>query len=511
MKCAFILSIICAAMLHAQHVVVKPYVQPGDGAKLEGTDVKVLTWVTDPVPGKFIVEYAVKGQPAKTATAAVVALDFGLPAPTPSGPSPRRPGAPDEKKPVDPALTLDELKKSVVETFPALKEHEQHYLRYRAVLPDLPFDSEVQWRVRLGTTVVREATLKTRASATKPVHFIAVGDMASNKPEEFAVAYQMGLAKPDFVIALGDIVYPGGRVLQYMNHFFPCYNDVAVPGLKTGAPIMATVPVYPVIGNHDADMQRMPGYPDAYSCFYWFSVPKNGPGEGPWNVPLGKDEKVAAAFKAVAGTEYPAMSNYSFDYGPGHFLVLDANSYAMKENDKIFPWIEKDLTESKQKWKFVCFHQPAFHTSREHYTEQKMRILQPVVERAGVDLVFAGHVHNYQRSMPLKFVPGPEGRDRRGRVNGTLTLDKTFDGVTDTTPEGVIHIVSGGGGAKLYSVDLKKTVEYLEKEHPGNYQPLTAKYVAEHSFTSVDLTPTTLVLRQINVAGKEVDRIKITK
>ena len=58
---------------------------------------------------------------------------------------------------------------------------------------------------------------------------------------------------------------------------------------------------------------------------------------------------------------------------------------------------------------------------------------------------------------------------------------------------------------------FEKTIEYLAEEHPSNYQPLTAKYVAEHSFTSVDLTPTTLVLRQINVAGKEVDRIKITK
>ena len=205
------------------------------------------------------------------------------------------------------------------------------------------------------------------------------------------------------------------------------------------------------------------------------------------------------------------MSNYSFDYGPAHFLVLDANSYAMKENDKIFPWIEKDLTTTKQKWKFVCFHQPAFHTSREHYTEQKMRLLQPLFERTGVDIVLAGHVHNYQRSMPLKFVPGPGGRDKRGRVNGTLTVDHTFDGVKDTTPEGVIHIVSGGGGAKLYSVDLAKTVEYLEREHPGNYQPLTAKYVAEHGFTVFDLTPSTLVLRQINITGKEVDRIKITK
>ncbi len=43
------------------------------------------------------------------------------------------------------------------------------------------------------------------------------------------------------------------------------------------------------------------------------------------------------------------------------------------------------------------------------------------------------------------------------------------------------------------------------------FQPLTAKYVAAHSFTSVELTPTTFVLRQITSAGKEVDHIKITQ
>lgn len=504
MKSILCLSFTFAATLHAQTVVVKPYVQPGDGATLAGSDVKVLTWVTDAKPGNFIVEYSVKGQPAKTAPVSATPLNFGKSTAKPA------PAKPEDAKP-EPALTLDEVKQNVAETFPALTEREQHYIRYRAVLPALPFDSTVTWRVRQGATILRSESVKTRASADKPITFVAVGDMASNKPEQFGISYQISLAKPDFVVALGDIVYPGGRVLQYMNHFFPCYNDVTTPGAKTGAPLMATVPVYPVVGNHDADMQRMPGYPDAYSCFYWFSVPKNGPGLGLWSTPLGKDEKVAAAFKTAAGAEYPAMSNYSFDYGPAHFLVLDANSYAMKENDKIFPWIEKDLTSSKQKWKFVCFHQPSFHTSREHYAEQKMRILQPVFERSGVDVVFAGHVHNYQRSMPLKFVPDAAGRDKRGRVNGMLTLDKTFNGETDTTPEGTIHIVSGGGGAKLYSVDLEKTIAYLEKEHPGNYEPLTAKYVAEHSFTVVDLKPTELVLRQVSIAGKEVDRIRINK
>ena len=123
---------------------------------------------------------------------------------------------------------------------------------------------------------------------------------------------------------------------------------------------------------------------------------------------------------------------------------------------------------------------PAFHTSPQHYAEQKMRLLEPIFQTNGVDVVFAGHVHNYQRSKPLRFTPNPAVRDARGRVNGDFVFDDEFDGVTKTTPKGVIHIVTGGGGATLYNAkEFDKTVAQLAKDNPGNYVPLTAKYVAD--------------------------------
>ena len=89
-----------------------------------------------------------------------------------------------------------------------------------------------------------------------------------------------------------------------------------------------------------------------------------------------------------------------------------------------------------------------------------MRLLAPTFEAGKVDVVFSGHVHNYQRSYPLRFVPDKNStllvsNDRktlRGRVvNGRWTLDKTFDGRSDTTPEGVIYVVTGAGGQHLYN------------------------------------------------------------
>ena len=97
-------------------------------------------------------------------------------------------------------------------------------------------------------------------------------------------------------------------------------------------------------------------------------------------------------------------------------------------------------------------------------------------------------------------------------MNGDLVLDQTYDGVKDTTPEGIIHIVTGGGGASLYKITLEKTIEGLKKDHGQNYIPLTEKYdSSKHSFSVVDLTPTTFEMRQIGIDGTEIDRFRITK
>ena len=494
----------------AQTVLVKPYVQPGNGAALGGTDVKVLTWLTDQKPGEFTVEFSVPGQPMQTAKIERLQLDF---APPKSKAVPKPPADKGGKveTPKAPALSIEDIKNAVTrETAPVIPEKEQRYFRYRAELTGLPFDSKVTYRVVLGSTVVREGVVMTRAPADKPIRFVAVGDMANGKPEQNRIAYRISLQKPDFLVALGDIVYSGGRVSEYMHHFWTTYNDVDAPGEKTGAPLMASVPFYPVIGNHDADQVKLPDYPDALGAFYFFSVPKNGPGIGPWNTPLGKDARIATAFRTATGAEYPALNEYSFDYGPAHFLCLDSNNYAGVE--PLQPWVEKDLLASRQPWKFVCFHAPAFNTSPQHYSEQKLRLLAPVFERCGVDVVFAGHVHNYQRSKPLIFTPNPPIRDPRGRVNGEFVIDQSFDGRTNTSPKGIIYIVSGGGGAPLYKMDFPKTVARLLAESPANYQPFTAKFDSDrHGFSVVDLTPTSFELRQISIGGEEMDRFRITK
>lgn len=130
-----------------------------------------------------------------------------------------------------------------------------------------------------------------------------------------------------------------------------------------------------------------------------------------------------------------------------------------------------------------------------------MRILAPIFEKAKVDIVFNGHVHNYQRSYPLKFIPEPV-KDS-DLVNGKFTLDKSFDGQTRTKPDGVLYLVTGAGGANLY--DPGQTSD------PASWQEFTAKFISDvHSFTVVELNAGRLDVRQVSGQGRELDRFSVT-
>ena len=142
-----------------------------------------------------------------------------------------------------------------------------------------------------------------------------------------------------------------------------------------------------------------------------------------------------------------------------------------------------------------------------------MRLLAPIFETGKVDLVFSGHVHNYQRSYPLRFVPDRNStllvsNDRktiRGRVvNGRWTLDKSFDGRSDTTPDGVIYVVTGAGGQHLYNPE--------QQDDPDSWQGFTHKFVSKvHTLSVADIDGTTLTVRQLSADGADLDRFVVTK
>src|SRR5262249_35145111 len=154
-------------------------------------------------------------------------------------------------------------------------------------------------------------------------------------------------------------------------------------------------------------------------------------------------------------------------------------------------------------WRFVAFHHPGFNSARSHFGDQRMRIMAEVFEAGRVDLVFTGHVHNYQRTYPLRFTPDPRSYAKPDRKNDPVprrsTPDPAFNGQTRIRPRGVIYLITGAGGASLYNPE--------QQDDPASWQPFTDKFISKiHSLTVADVDGATLTVRQISGAGQELDR-----
>jgi hypothetical protein len=158
------------------------------------------------------------------------------------------------------------------------------------------------------------------------------------------------------------------------------------------------------------------------------------------------------------------QSNYSFDYGNAHIVFLDANPHlfdnqlpspATYQEPPSFPftayptvlanWLIQDLDSSNQTWKIAVFHQPAFSSGNATLRNDQMRTIAKLLEDHGVNMVFNGHEHNYQRTLPIRALsavaslPDPTGP-------AAVAVDQAFDGVNHTVPDGVLYFVEGGGG-----------------------------------------------------------------
>jgi acid phosphatase type 7 len=382
---------------------------------------------------------------------------------------------------------------------------------YRAALNDLAAGATFAYRVRRGGEVVFSADGHAPKGSGQPYRFVVFGDCGAGTPEQKAIAYQTYLARPDFVMITGDIVYSRGQISEYRAKFWPFYNaEEASPLL--GAPLLRSTLFVAAPGNHDIATRDLEKYPDGLAYFLYWDQPKNGP-RGTEGSVLGPALKGPVAnreaFLAAAGGAYPRMANFSFDYGNAHWTILDSNPYVDWTDRQLRAWVEHDLAAARDaSWRFVAFHHPGFNSAKSHFDDQQMRLLADLFEEAHVNLVFSGHVHNYQRSFPLRYatLKGGDGKMVRyaNKVPGRWTLDTVFDGRDNTQPTGVIYVISGAGGNHLYNPE--------QQDDPFSQQSFTTKFISKvHSFTVADVNGSSLTVRQIAIDGAELDRFVVTK
>jgi len=460
-----------------------PYIQPGpEGTLKPGQETVRIVWQTVSQPADFTVEFGLGL--TKTRSAAVSRSE---------------------------------------RVYPAKREIDNRY-NYIAACGPLELGTEYRYRVSCNRAVIAEGYFTTRQPAGRPIRFVAFGDNSYGDISDRAIAYQAYCAHPDFIMNTGDNVYDGGLDNEYARYFFPVYNaDVAGPRL--GAPLLRSVPFYTVLANHDVHgKDPVSGHacanfttePDSLAYYTNFHLPLNGPPAPASPTPVAGSSRAIDNFKKCAGDRFPAMGNYSFDWGDAHFLCLDSNVYVDPTDAGLAGWIEADLAATQARWRFAIYHHPAFNIGVEHYQDQQMRALCPLLEKGGVDFVLSGHEHNYQRTMPLRFTPSDLNRaqerfSRPRLVPGEFALDLKFDGETATRPNGIIHLTTGAGGKHLYDTDFTGDPSKWTREEDGHVRYVARMVADRHSLTVFEIEGAELTMRQIDETGQEIDRIRASK
>ena len=394
-----------------------------------------------------------------------------------------------------------------VEKVDSVAVKEDEFIRLRALLAGLPVGSAFEYRVLISGQQVFAASAKLPPAKGNKLKIALFGDFADGDPEASKVAQGAYNAKADMMVLLGDIVYNNGLYGEYRRHFDPVYNGEG----ERGAPIGRSLVTAAVPGNHDVrvpdrfDFIQHASAEDLFAFFRIFRHPKNGPKLDSGDVKkMVEREREGKTLLKLFGPDFIRLSNYYFRQGESFWIMLDANEYMDWRNPELQKWLKKSLAKGADcKWKFVCFHQPGFNSDAKYRTDTRMRVLSPIFEASGVDIVFSGHCHFYERSYPLKYKLQEGKAGRRLNPEGQLVLDKNFDGVQNKEPQGVIYIVSGAGGL-LVSHDMR----------PSSRQKIESSFkIGErrNSFTVMTLDGKSLQLRQIDTVGDEVDSFTIEK
>jgi len=220
--------------------------------------------------------------------------------------------------------------------------------------------------------------LPTRPDSLK---FAVLGDNGTGEKPEYDVGQQMAAARTtfpfDMVLMLGDNMYGRQDPQDFVTKFERPY----------AALLQAGVLFYATLGNHDDQNNRF------YKAFN------------------------------MGGERY-----FTFVKKNVRFFELDTNQLDPKQR----AWFDEVLQRSDDQWRICFFHHPIYSDGGRHGSDVSLRvILEPLFVKYGIDVVFSGHDHVYERLKPQKgityFVSGSGGQLRRGDVRPSGLTAAYFD------------------------------------------------------------------------------------
>jgi 3',5'-cyclic AMP phosphodiesterase CpdA len=218
-----------------------------------------------------------------------------------------------------------------------------------------------------------------------------IGDSGRGSRPQHEIAAQMVLFHERFpyafVLMVGDNIYEGPATPDdYRRKFEEPYGRLLDEGVK----------FFAVLGNHDDPREvDYPPFNMGRERYYTFAPPED------------------LLTKIVTPVEFFAVDSTNLDRTQ-------------------LRWLDERLAASKAGWKVCFFHHPLY-TSGRYRTQSRLHrlILEPLLVRHGVDVVFSGHEHIYQR-MELQrgiqyFISGGAGSLRPGDGVPSSDVARTFD------------------------------------------------------------------------------------
>ncbi len=305
----------------------------------------------------------------------------------------------------------------------------EHALTLGGLFPDITY---YYWVESGGIILASGESFHTARTTSNPqLTFAVISDTHSGRESTAELAERISEANADLLLVVGDLVFDHGGPGE-LDAFFDYFKE-----------LVRRIPAFPALGNHDSYQDNAEWY---QRDFY---LPANNP----------------------EGSEL----YYSFDYGNAHFIsltVIEPETLDWKEGSAQYNWLVNDLENTNQFWKFVYFHFPPYDSGGryERFLDVK-DTLSPVLEKYGVDIVFSGHEHTYERTIPM-----------RDYYEGS---------------KGVTYIVCGSFGGYLGESGPNQWTAYVE---PG--QPAA---------TIVDIDGPSLDLRTVRTDGSLMDSMTIDR